>query len=68
MPYTTKARAAVRDLTPVETQSTGEPSFITGRFCGKAVGPAAPNMNPGDLWPDFGKMMTDAICAEPNDI
>jgi len=52
----------------METQPTGASSFVTGRFCEKAVGGAALGMDPGDLIPDFRKMITDAICAEPYDI
>jgi len=52
----------------VETPSTGKSFFIKWRFYGKSVGPAALGVNLADLRPDFGKMMTDAICAEPNDV
>jgi hypothetical protein len=68
MAYTAEAGFAVRYLTAVKTQGTRTSFFITGRFCGKAVGLAALSIDLGNLWCDFRKMVTDAICAEPNDI
>ena len=68
MPHTTKACRTFGYPTPMETQGTGTPAFITGSFRGESVGPAAPGMNRGNLRPDFREMTTDAICTEPNDI
>ena len=68
MPYSTKARSAFGDLTPVETECTGGTAFIAGRLYWKPVCPAAFGMNLFDLWPYFSIMIADAICAESNDI
>jgi len=68
MPKSTKTCSAFCHLASVHTNRTRDASWIMGRFHRKAISPAAPGMNVGDLRPDFRKMATDAICAESNDI
>jgi hypothetical protein len=68
MAYTAEARCTVGDLASVVTQATRNASSIAGRFSGKPVGAAALGVDLGDLWPDFRKMVTDTIRAEPDDI
>jgi hypothetical protein len=68
MPYATEAGCTVGDLASMVTQGTRKAFFITGRFCRKAVRPATLGVDLGDLWPDFRKMVTDAIRAKSDHI
>ena len=65
---TAKTCLAFWNATPVKTDATRNTLGITRRFYWKAVSLAASGMNFGDLWPDYGKMVTDAICTKANDI
>lgn len=64
----TKAHAAFRDFTIMDTQAAGNAVYCMGRIIRKAICFTAAIMNGLDLWPNYVEMLPDTMAAKADGI